>query len=119
VGYDPNDFDSHLGLARAYFDQGKPGDAYLQAYENAEPLAKTDLTKAQVFFWEAIFLEAIDDPTSAMGARNNWYKLIALPEGAMSAEWRATAFEHLGITPTFTPSPHPSRTPTKSITPRP
>jgi tetratricopeptide (TPR) repeat protein len=119
VGYDPNDFDSHLGLARAYFDQGKPGDAYLQAYENAEPLAKTDITKAQVFFWEAIFLEAIDDPTSAMGARNNWYKLIALPEGAMSAEWRATAFEHLGITPTFTPSPHPSRTPTKSITPGP
>lgn len=114
VAYDPFDFDSHLGLARAYYMQGKPGNAYIQAKQNALPLAKSDNTKAQVYYWEAIFLEAIGDPTSDLGARNNWYKLIALPADAMPQEWRNTAYEHLNITPTFTPTLSPTKTPTKT-----
>ena len=64
VTYDPSDFDSHLGLARTFFMQGKPRDAYIQAEQNALPLATPDDTKAQVYYWEALFLEAIGDPTS-------------------------------------------------------
>ncbi len=117
VGYDPYDFDSHLGLARAYFDQGLPGNAYIQAETNALPLAKSDGTKAQAYYWMALFLEEIEDPTSALGARNYWYKLIALPADVMPEEWRTTAYLHLGITPTFTPTPRRTRTPTMTPTP--
>ena len=114
VNYDPVDFDSQLGLARAYFLQGKPGDATMQAEQNALPLAHTDGTKAQVYYWEALFLEAIGDTTSVSGARNCWYKLISLPTDVMPEAWRTEAYQHLNITPTFTPTPPPSKTPTKT-----
>lgn len=114
--YNPFDFDSHLGLARAYYMQGKPGDAYIQAEQKALPLAKSDFTKAQTYYWEALFLEAIGDPTSDIGARNNWYKLIALPPDAMPDAWRAEAYQHLNITPTATPTVRPTKTPTKTPT---
>ncbi len=117
IRLNPFDFDAQLGLARAYFDQGKPGNAYVQAETYAYPLAKTDITRAQVYYWEALFLEEIDDPTSQLGARNLWQKLLALPADVMPAEWREAAFDHLGITPTFTPSP--TRTPTRTRTPSP
>jgi tetratricopeptide (TPR) repeat protein len=118
VAYDPFDFDSHLGLARAYFMQGKPGDAYIQAEQNALPLAHLDGTKAQVYYWEALFLEAIGDPVSDIGAHNNWNRLIALPADVMPEEWRTEAYQHLNITPTFTPTFTPTlgltKTPTKT-----
>lgn len=111
VGYDPADFDAHLGLARAYFEQDKPGDAYVQAETNALPLAKTNQTKAQCYYWEAIFLEAIPDKP---GANAYWRRLLQLPADAMPEEWRNTAFDKLGVTPTRTATPRPSRTPTKT-----
>jgi tetratricopeptide (TPR) repeat protein len=118
IAYDPGDFDAQLGLARAYDLQGKPGDAYIQAEVNAIPLAKTDYTKAQVYYWQSIFLNEIGDD---QGERASWYRLIMLPADVMPAEWRAQAFEHLGITPTYTPTPKttptPSATPSRSSTP--
>jgi tetratricopeptide (TPR) repeat protein len=111
VTYDPLDFDSQLGLARVYFMQGKPGNAYMQAEKNALPLAKSDDTKAQCYYWEAMFLEQIPDQASA---DSYWNRLIRLPENAMPQEWRNTAFEHLNITPTFTPTLPPTETPTKT-----
>jgi tetratricopeptide (TPR) repeat protein len=116
VTYDPFDFDAHLGLARAYDMQGKPGDAYMQAESNAVPLAKTDYTKAQVYYYESIFLGEMGDP---VGERVSWYKLLALPEDVMPAEWRAEAFQHLNITPTITPSLAPTKIPTRTLTPTP
>lgn len=114
--YDPLDFDAQLGLARAYFMQDKPRDAYIKAQQGAEPLAKTDVTLAQVYYWEAIFLEAIGDPVSDEGAQNSWNKLIALPAEVMPESWRKEAFQHLKITPTYTPSLSPTMTLTKTPT---
>jgi tetratricopeptide (TPR) repeat protein len=111
IAYDPRDFDAQLGLAKAYFGQGKPGDAYMQADQKALPLAKSDETKAQCYYWEAIFLEAIPNKD---GAAAYWRRLLQLPEDAMPQEWRTAAFEHLGITPTPTSTPRPSQTPTKT-----
>jgi tetratricopeptide (TPR) repeat protein len=116
VAYDPFDFDAQLGLARAYDQQDLPGAAYVQAEKNAYPLAKTDATKAQVYYWEAKFLEEIGDASSLQGAKNDWYQLIALPPEAMPAEWRNEAYQHLNITPTFTPTLRVTRTPTATIT---
>lgn len=117
AAYDPDDFDSQLGLARAYDLQGKPGNAYIQAERTALPLAKTDQTKAQAYYWIALFLEKIDDPSSAEGARNYWSKLIALPAEVMPQEWRDAAYDRLGITPTFTPTPRFTLTPTATLMP--
>ncbi len=112
VTYDPRDFNSQLDLGRVFEMEKKPGDAYMQIDQKALPLAKTNLTKAQVYYWEALYLEEIDDPLSVVGARNAWYQLIALPAMAMPAEWRSQAYEHLRITPTYTPTLTPTITPT-------
>jgi len=119
VTYDPLDFDFHLGLARAYFLQDKPGNAYIQAEQKALPLAKSDDSKAQVYYWEALFLEASGDPTSDVGARNCWLKLIALPANEMPEAWRTEAYQHLKVTPTFLSSLTPTTTPTKTPTKQP
>lgn len=116
VAYDPWDFDAHLGLARAYDLQGLPGDAYIQAEQNAYPLARTNEQKAQTFYWEALFLEQLDDESSQIGARNYWYRLLDLPAEAMPEGWRKAAFEHLGITATFTRTATRTRTPSPTPT---
>ena len=117
VAYNPSSFDAQLGLARALDLQKKPGDAYVQIEQKAYPLAKTDATKAQVYYWEALYLEEIGDKLSLQGADNAWNKLIALPPDAMPAGWRAQAFQYLNVTPTYTPSPIPTIIPKYTSTP--
>jgi len=111
ITYNPSDFDSQLGLARALDMQKKPGDAYIQIDQKAYPLAKTDSNKAQVYYWEALYLQEIGDKLSLEGAYNAFIKLIALPADAMPGDWRTQAFQYLKITPTFTPTPSPTITP--------
>jgi hypothetical protein len=67
--------------------------------EAALGLAKNNAEKAICYYYEAIFLEKINDPTSA---RLKWTNLLALPENVMPLEWRITAMGHLGVTPTAT-----------------
>jgi tetratricopeptide (TPR) repeat protein len=116
ITYGPSDFDAQLGLARALDLQGKYRDAYIQMDQKVYPLAKTDGTKAQVYYYEALYLQEFGDPVSKQGADNAWTKLIALPEDAMPADWRTQAFQSLNITPTFTPSSSPTITPTPTST---
>jgi hypothetical protein len=73
---------------------------------NAYPLAKTNEQKAQVYYWEAHFLDEMGDPQSLLGAGNAWNQLIMLPPEAMPAAWRTEAYQHLNITPTYTPTLH-------------
>jgi tetratricopeptide (TPR) repeat protein len=116
ITYRPSDFTAQLDLAKVYGMQEKPGDAYIQIEQKAYPLAKTNEEKAQVYYWEGIYLEEIGDALSKQGAENAWYQLIALPADAMPTEWRVQAFEHLKITPTFTKTLTPTITPTFTIT---
>lgn len=109
VGLDPFDFNAHLGLARAYYLRGLPGDAYIQAETNVIPLAESDWEKAQVYYWQSIFLNEMDDE---IGERASWYRLLALPADVMPEEWRNEAYLQLNITPTFTPTPKRTKTPT-------
>ncbi len=104
TAYNPSDFDAQLGLARALDLQKKPGDAYVQIEQRAYPLAKTDATKAQVYYYEAVFLEEIGDKLSLQAANNDWNNLIGLPADVMREEWRMQAYQYLNITPTFTPT---------------
>ncbi|MGD0751223.1 MAG: tetratricopeptide repeat protein [Anaerolineales bacterium] len=119
TAYNPSDFDAQLGLARALDLQKKPGDAYIQIEQKVSPLAKTDATKAQVYYYEAVFLEEIGDKLSLQGADNAWNKLIALPADVMPIEWRMQAYQYLNITPTYTPTLIPTIIPkyTSTTTP--
>jgi hypothetical protein len=94
--------------------QKKTGDAYIQAEQYALPLAKTDSTKAQVYYWEAIFLDELNQKSAA---KDSWYRLIALPADVMPEDWRTQAFQYLNITPTFTITPSPTKTFTRTPTP--
>lgn len=119
VIYDPSDFDSFIGLAKAFDQKGQPGDAYLQVSQNAYPLAQTDQARAQTYYWEGHYLQEKGDAISLEGARNAWYQLIALPPEAMPAGWRNEAYQHLNITPTYTPTLHVTLTQTQTQTPTP
>jgi tetratricopeptide (TPR) repeat protein len=112
ISLNPSDFDSQLGLARALDMQNKPRDAYIQTEQKALPLAKTDSAKAQVYFYEGIYLQEIGDALSLQGAAIVYTKLIALPADGMPADWRAQAFQFLKITPTFTATLSPTITST-------
>ena len=116
ISYDSSNFDAQLGLARALDLQGKFRDAYIQMDQVVYPLAKTDTTKAQVYYYEALYLEEFGDALSKQGAVNAFTKLIALPEDVMPADWRTQAFQYLKITPTFTPTLTPTITPTFTAT---
>jgi tetratricopeptide (TPR) repeat protein len=116
ITYNSSNFDAQLGLARALDLLGKYRDAYIQMEQKVYPLAKTDATKAQVYYYEAVYLKEFGDPLSQQGADNAWTKLIALPADAMSAGWRTQAFQSLNITPTYTPTPSPTITPTSTST---
>jgi tetratricopeptide (TPR) repeat protein len=119
--YNPSDFDAQLGLARALDLQKKPGDAYIQIEQRVSPLAKTDPAKAQVYYYEAVYLQEIGDKLSLQGADIAWNKLIALPADVMPQGWRMQAFQYLNITPTYTPTLIPTIIPkyTSTITPMP
>ena len=119
IAYDPLGFETFIRLAMAYDQQGQPGDAYIQVDLNAYPLAKTNEDKAQVFYWEAHYLEEMGDTISLEGAGNAWNQLILLPAEAMPATWRNEAYQHLNITPTYTPTLHVTLTQTLTQTPTP
>lgn len=119
IAYRPSDFEAQIDLGRVYDMQGKPGDAYVQIDQKAYPLAKSNENKAQVYYYEGLFLEEIGDAISLEGAANAWYQLIALPAEAMPAEWRTQAFENLKITPTFTQTPSPTIRRAFTLTPTP
>lgn len=111
VAYDSLNFDTYIGLAQSFDQQGQPGDAYVQVELNAYPLAKTNAQKAVTYYWEAYYLEEKGDPLSLQGADNAWNQLLSLPPAVMPAEWRDAAYQHLNITPTYTPVASVTQTP--------
>ncbi len=121
VAYQPNSFDAHLGLARAYMLDGKPGSAYLELINGATVrAAKTDAQKAALYYWTALSLERIGDDSSRQAARRQWQALLALPTSVVPPEWRVDAETYLyGGSPTPSPTKTPTRTQTPSRTPTP
>jgi len=117
LAYDPNDFDAFIGLAQAYIKLDYPGDAYLQIKDHATKLAQSDEQKAQVYYWQAVALEALENDS----ALTYWQDLLDLPIGVVSELWRNQALEriaeHVTASPTTVSSITSTRTATKSVTP--
>ena len=113
---DTNSFAINLGLGRALLVAGRLDDAINQI-DSCEKLAQDDTQLAAVYYWRALVTEMHD---STLTAANDWQALLALPEEAVTAEWRRTAEAHLAAltpSPTATLTPEPSSTPTSSPTP--
>jgi len=91
---------------------GRNGSALL-ALDKTEALAETDEQKAQIYFWSAIVYETRKDWDNAV---KYWQMLLALPEDALTAEFRTQAEQHLADIETSTPTQKPT-TPTKTLTP--
>lgn len=121
LAYRPYSFDAHIGLARAYILDGKPGNAYLELIKgDTMRLAKTDAQKAALYYWTALSLEKIGDDSSRQAARRQWQQLLALPDEVVPAAWRVDAETYLyGGSPTPLPTKTPTRTVTPSRTPTP
>jgi tetratricopeptide (TPR) repeat protein len=125
LNFYPNSFEGQIGLTRAYFLDGKFGNAGQQA-DKAFALAETDEQRAQVYYWRAKALEKTANRASS--AKRDWESLLSLPEQAVPAAWRREAQQRLialatpSVTPTVTKTPTPTRTSkpgTKTPTPTP
>ncbi len=121
LAYQPYSFNVRIGLARAYILDGKPGNAYLELIKgDTTRLARTDAQKAALYYWTALSLEQIGDDFSRQAARRQWQQLLALPDEVVPAAWRVDAEQYLyGGSPTPSPTKTPTRTVTPSRTPTP
>lgn len=84
-------FEARIYLAQAHLATGNPSAAFFEINAGA-PLAETDFQRGLLFYWRATALEALSQPENA---RPDWLSLLALPEDAVPAEWRAEAEDKL------------------------
>ena len=110
--YDPNDFDASIGLAQVFLKMDFPGDAYLQIKDHASKLAKSDSQSAQVYYWQAVALEALENDS----AITFWQNLLDLPEDVVPEEWWNQAQERFAARVTASPTPALTITPTRTLT---
>jgi tetratricopeptide (TPR) repeat protein len=121
----PGNFEVSLELGKALLVAERPKDAYGQ-FNSAYHLAETDNELAALYYWRALTLEDLANPS---GAAKNWEALLSLPDEAIPPSWARTAKRHLLVlnpptptatqTPTLTPTVTrtPTRTPTRTASP--
>ncbi len=112
---DKESYAASLGLGVALFKAQYPGDAYVQ-FERTLGLAEGDSQTAELYYWEAQSLEALDKPSVAYTL---WQKLLALPAEALQPEWAVLARQRIAALATRTPTPAQSATLAPTRTPAP
>jgi len=117
IGYNANDFDAYIGLAQVFLKLGFPGDAYLQIKDRAAKLAQSDGQSAQVYYWQAVALETLENDS----AITSWRNLLDLPKEVVPEEWWNQALERVEARVTGTPTGTQTltKTPTKTPTIKP
>jgi tetratricopeptide (TPR) repeat protein len=133
VQREPSNFQYTFELADALWKAERLTDAY-RTFRSAEQLATEDTQLAQVYYYRA---QIAEQALNLLEAKEDWGLLLALPEEAMPAEWRAFAQERWDslhpptatltstatkvptVTPTPTASPSPSPTQSPTVTPTP
>jgi tetratricopeptide (TPR) repeat protein len=126
VQIEPNSFDYNLQFGHALLAAGRAVDAY-RTLQAVEKLAKEDVQKAGLYYWEALSLEQVGNPGAAINA---WNALLKLPKTAAPPDMIKTAQEHLlilskptatqtaaVIVPSATRTPTPKAGPTNTGTP--
>ncbi|MGE5224684.1 MAG: tetratricopeptide repeat protein [Omnitrophica WOR_2 bacterium] len=103
---DGHSFDYNLAFGQALMSAGRIEEAYRQLL-STEALAQDDQQKAGVYYWRALALEALGNPTAAV---HDWRALLSLPAGSASRDWMDVAEEHLLKLNPPTPTPTGSAT---------
>ncbi len=100
---DETSFEISLGLAQAYFIQGKFGSSFVRA-EVLKSLASTDKETALALYWHALSQEKRGEVKEAV---KDWQELLSMKKEVMTPEMRAEAEQHLkaAVTPTNTAQP--------------
>lgn len=97
----PNSYEICMLTGQSLLLTDSPGNAYNQISE-CQKLAEDDRQLAQMFFYRALALEALQNKVAVQ----DWERMLNLPEDAIETEWRQTAQAYLGLhytpTPTFT-----------------
>jgi tetratricopeptide (TPR) repeat protein len=97
----PDSFAPSIGLTEIYYRKGTYGSAYLQA-ENAISKAANDGERALALYWRALSHEGRGSWGEAI---EDWRTLVNMPPGAVTAEMRREAQQHLRGNPTLTVTP--------------
>lgn len=121
VGSRPNSFEANIGLGRAFMLQEVYGNAW-KYFATSEAFAQSAAQKAEMLYWRAQSLEALEQLPSAVRDYNT---LAALQGDAeVPAEFVNFALQRLSILSTPTLTPNPSATgstigasPTPTLTP--
>ena len=113
---DARSFTASIGLGRAYMLQSLYSDAYNQ-FRQAERFAADDADHAELYYWLALALNALDQPAAA---GQEWENLLQLPTDVVPTDWIGQALVYLTGTPTplatETPAPLLTGTPSLSVT---
>lgn len=91
VSGDPDWFEAHVALARAYLHGGNPGNAFLEI-NGASGLIETNAQRAQLYYWRAVILDTMGQNDTALA---DWNSLLSLPSDDVPSEWRAQAMERV------------------------
>jgi tetratricopeptide (TPR) repeat protein len=105
-------YEASLGIGQALIGLKYPGDAW-KRFQETRPLAKTDLQKAELLYWRAQSLDALNNQQDA--AFRDWNALLLLPEEQLKPEWIEQARERIIALSTPTPTERP-RTATPTVT---
>ena len=114
-------FDYSISLAQALWADERLSMAARQ-FNSAESIAANDSQLATVYYYRA---QVYEQAANLWEAKQDWGRLLALPEDAVPAEWRTLADERWAVlnpptptnTPTITLTPTPTSTPTRTPTP--
>lgn len=109
---DKTSYAGAIGLGQALFLGGYAGDAYMQL-ERVRGLVESDAQQAELLFWEARALQALDENLTAYRL---WQELLALPAEALDPAWAAEARRSVAALATRTPTSTATITATRTST---
>ena len=109
---DSASYEANMGAGKALMALEEPGRASTY-FDRAKSPAKTDAQKAELYYWRAQSMEAINEPAAAA---RDWHTLVDLPSGAAPEEWLEMAEARIKALATLTPTVS-TRTPIDTLMP--
>jgi tetratricopeptide (TPR) repeat protein len=96
IEIDKTSFDATQNLGRVLLSLDQAGDAYVK-FSIAEGLAQNNVQLAQVYYWRAISLQALekDKPNYKDVEAKDWTSLLRLPLDVVTPEWATLARQRL------------------------
>ena len=112
LNIDSASYEANMGAGKTLMALEEPGRASTY-FDRAKGRARIDSQKAELYYWRAQSMEAIDKPAAAA---RDWHTLLDLPSGAAPEEWLEVAEARIKALATITPTVA-TRTPSDTLMP--